>query len=157
MNVFKQIFVIAMPKMRAFLFCFCIFVIKSHDTLAIVYTQFTIVKVWGGGGKKFKMLHWHSGAWLHSSQASFCSSGLCNSVSQTKGIEILRVFFNFFFLCVCLNERNISLVAICAVILKKSCNDFAAKRHLAPALMHFSTKSWSEMVVRWRYADLLME
>ena len=28
----------------------------------------------------------------------------------------------------------------------QSCKDFAAKRHLAPALMHFGTKFWSEMV-----------
>ena len=35
--------------------------------------------------------------------------------------------------------------------------DFATKRYLAPVLMHFCTKSWSEMVVRWRYADLFME
>ena len=63
--------------------------------------------------------------------------------------------FAFFFLCVCLNERNISLVAICAVI--QSCKDFATKWHLAPALMHFCTKSWSKMVVSWRYADLSIE
>ena len=64
-----------------------------------------------------------------------------------KIIETLRFL--------CLNERKISLVAICAVI--KSCKDFATKRHLAPALMHFGTKFWSKMVVRWRYADLSME
>ena len=29
--------------------------------------------------------------------------------------------------------------------------------HLAPALMHLGTKSWSKMVVRWRYADLSMK
>ena len=55
----------------------------------------------------------------------------------------------------CLNERNISLVAICAVIL--SCKDFATERHLAPALMHFGTTSWSKMVVSWRYANLSTE
>ena len=55
----------------------------------------------------------------------------------------------------CLNERNISLDAICAVIY--SCKDFAAKRHLAQALMYFRIKSWSEIVVRWRYADLSMD
>ena len=71
-----------------------------------------------------------------------------NQLSQiiTKIIETLRFL--------CLNERNISLVAICAVI--KCCKDFATKQHLAPALMHFGTKSWSKMVVRWRYADLSM-
>ena len=58
-------------------------------------------------------------------------------------------------MCVCLNERNISLVVICAVT--KSCKDFVMKLHLAPALMHFGTKSWSKMVVRWRYAHLSME
>ena len=55
----------------------------------------------------------------------------------------------------CLNERNISLVAICAVIY--SCKDFATKRLLSRALMHFGTKSWSKMVVRWRYADVSMK
>ena len=28
--------------------------------------------------------------------------------------------------------------------------------HAAPVLMHFCTKFWSEMVVRWRYADLFI-
>ena len=68
------------------------------------------------------------------------------------GANVCNRDFAFFF---CLNERNISLVAICAVI--SSYKDFATKRHLAPALMHFGTRSWSEMVVRWRYADLSME
>ena len=31
----------------------------------------------------------------------------------------------------------------------------STKWHLAPALMHFGTKSWSKMVVSWRYADYL--
>ena len=31
------------------------------------------------------------------------------------------------------------------------------KQHLAPALMHFGTKSWSKMVVSWCYANLSME
>ena len=35
----------------------------------------------------------------------------------------------------CLNERNVNLISIWAVI--SSCKDFAAKRHLVPALMHF--------------------
>ena len=55
----------------------------------------------------------------------------------------------------CLNERNISLVAICAVI--QSCKDCAKKRHLAPALMHFGSRSRSKMVVSWRYANLSTE
>ena len=68
-------------------------------------------------------------------------------------VRMLKILETLRFLC--LNERNISLVAICAVI--ESCKNFAWKRHLAQALMHFGTESWSEMVVRWRYADLSME
>ena len=37
-----------------------------------------------------------------------------------------------------LDERNISLVAICAV------KGFAAKRHLAQKMMHFDITSWSQ-------------
>ena len=35
--------------------------------------------------------------------------------------------------------------------------DFATKRHLAPALMHFGTRSWSKIDVGWRYANLSTE
>ena len=39
------------------------------------------------------------------------------------------------------------------LVLQRPCNEVV----LAPALMHFGTNSWSEMVGRWRYADLSME
>ena len=68
-----------------------------------------------------------------------------------------------FFLCVC--------VCVCVCVFERTKHQprrnlrsylvlqrpIATKRHLAPALMHFGTKSWSKMVVSWRYADLSME
>ena len=38
------------------------------------------------------------------------------------------------------------------LVLQRLCNEAALS--LIPALMHFGTRSWSKMVVRWRYADL---
>ena len=40
------------------------------------------------------------------------------------------------------------------LVLQRLCNEAAL---IAPALMHFGTKSWSKMVVSWRYADLSVE
>ena len=51
----------------------------------------------------------------------------------------------------CLNERNVNLIPIWAVIQSMTCKNFAAKRHLAPALMHFDNTSWSDLVWWWRY------
>ena len=68
-------------------------------------------------------------------------------------IETLRLLVTLPFLC--LNERNISLGHLRSyLVLQRLCNKAV---HLAPALMHFGTKSWSKMVVRLRYADLFME
>ena len=39
------------------------------------------------------------------------------------------------------------------LVLQRLCNEAA----LSPALMHFGTRSWSKMVVRWRYANLSTE
>ena len=39
------------------------------------------------------------------------------------------------------------------LVLQRLCNEAA----LSPGMMHFCTKSWSKMVVSWRYADLSME
>ena len=97
-------------------------------------------------------------SFLDSLTMSFCNRICVQSRRENKinGIGksfMVNIIVTLRFLC--LNEQNISFVAICAVI--KSCKDFATKRHLAPALMHFGSKSWSKMVVRWRYADLSME
>ena len=39
------------------------------------------------------------------------------------------------------------------LVLQRLCNEAA----LTPALMHFGTRSWSKMVVSWRYANLSTE
>ena len=90
---------------------------------------------------KNKNLRWGFWPWLLQ-LAEYSTFGLYFRLQEEFlfSLETLRFL--------CLNERNISLVAICAVIL--SCKDFATKRHLAPALMHFGTRSWSKMVVSWR-------
>ena len=65
-----------------------------------------------------------------------------------QSIETLRFL--------CLNERikhQPRRYLRSHLVLQRLCNE----GHLAPAIMHFGTKSWSKMVVRWRYADLSME
>ena len=39
------------------------------------------------------------------------------------------------------------------LVLQRLCNEAA----LSPGMMHFGTRSWSKMVVSWRYANLSTE
>ena len=67
--------------------------------------------------------------------------------------RICAVIRDFAFFCVWTNETSASRNLCSYLVLQRLCNEAA----LSPALMHFCTKSWSKMVVSWRYADLSIE
>ena len=83
---------------------------------------------------------------------SYSSSGSTTLNPSTFGGMLDSRDFAFF--CVWTNETSSSSQFAQLFSLAKT---LQRKQHLAPALMHFGTKSWSKMVVSWRYADLSME
>ena len=66
----------------------------------------------------------------------------------------MRFFFFFFFFFLFETtkhqpRRNLPSY----LVLQRPCNEAV----LSPSMMHIGNKSWSKMVVSWRYADLSME